>query len=111
MFIRIHMTRDELSLAAQAVGMFDDSQHDMGADEGWGFDVIDATLQALDAMIGERADAMDVRFDIRHFALICDAVEVYFTDPSDIDDPDTYMAQKALADRLAAFEDRTIDLD
>jgi hypothetical protein len=40
-----------------------------------------------------------------------DAVEVYFTDPSDLDDRDTYMAQKALADRLAAYEDRTIDLD
>jgi hypothetical protein len=91
MFIRIHITRDELSLAAQAV--------------------IDATLQALDAMIGERADAMHVRFDIRHFSLISDAVEVYFTDPSEFDDAEMVVAQKALADRLAAFEDRTIDLD
>jgi hypothetical protein len=50
MFIRIDMTRDELSLALQAVGMYDDDQHDMGADEGWGFDVIAAALKTLEDM-------------------------------------------------------------
>jgi hypothetical protein len=115
MFICIHMTRDELSLALQAVGRYEDNQHDMGADEGWGFDVITATLKTLEDMIKEAHEDWQAsrpapaprRFDIASFALMCDAVATYFLDPSDLDDP----AQRALADRMATYEDRAFDLD
>lgn len=113
MNIRITLTADEIALMRTALGCMDDNEHDKGAPDGagaiWQTDVFDEGFALFETLLAARTDETPapVEMNASLFGLICDAVEIYFTDPAD--DEDEYApAQRALAARLFALPTITV---
>lgn len=104
MEITITMTATDVQVALDALYAMADNEHDKGADEGCGSDFI---AQAIDNLRNQEAHRSPgsplVTLHHSAFAIMCDAVDTYCSEP-DPELPEA-AARAALAERLAKLPD------
>ena len=114
MQITLTMTARELDTALSAVEQMADNEHDKGereADGLWQGQILETAMSDLHTWhqtvaFGARGNPAPVTLDCTVFALMCDAVEIYYTDSVN-DEPDK-SAEEAFAARLARLAPVTL---